>query len=93
MGPSHNQMFRDLVAYLSAPSLKIEYATEALKEWILHRRSKGDTLFEVSIGLAELEEQVGWLVLHAFVILELMELDPTTYDDSIRMGKAIYAYS
>ena len=59
MAPNSYQMFRDLVAYLSSPSLKLEYATEALKEWILHRRSKGDTLFEVSIGLAELEEQVS----------------------------------
>ena len=59
MAPNSNQMFRDLVAYLSSPSLQLEYATEALKEWILHRRSKGDTLFEVSIGLAELEEQVS----------------------------------
>jgi hypothetical protein len=55
-----NQMNRDLVAYLSAPSVRIDYAIEALKEWILYRRSKGDTLFEVSIGLAELEEQVSY---------------------------------
>lgn len=55
-----HSMFRDLVAYLSAPSVRIDYAIEALKEYILYRRSKGDTLFEVSIGLAELEEQVSY---------------------------------
>jgi len=59
MAPNLNQMFRELVAYLSAPSVRTDYAIEALKEYILYRRSKGDSLFEVSIGLAELEEQVS----------------------------------
>jgi len=59
MAPNPNQIFRDLVAYLSAPSVRTDYAIEALKEYILYRRSKGDSLFEVSIGLAELEEQVS----------------------------------
>jgi hypothetical protein len=36
-----------------------EEATDILEEWILHRRVKGDTLFEVSVGLAELEDRVG----------------------------------
>jgi hypothetical protein len=36
-----------------------EEATDILEEWILHRRVKGDTLFEVSVGLAELEDKVG----------------------------------
>ena len=61
MAPNPNQIFRDLVAYLSAPSVRTDYAIEALKEYILYRRSKGDSLFEVSIGLAELEEQVSYL--------------------------------
>lgn len=50
---------KDLLAYLSATSTTVQYATDALEEWILYRRSKGDTLFDVSVGLVELEEKVS----------------------------------
>lgn len=50
---------KDLIGYLSSPSTTSQYATDALEEWILHRRSKGDTLFEISVGLVELEEKVS----------------------------------
>jgi len=51
--PSH------LPAYLSSPATQRDAAVDALEEWILHRRAKGDTLFEVSVGLAEIEDKVG----------------------------------
>jgi hypothetical protein len=50
---------KDLAAYLSAPSTTLDLASDALEEWILYRRTKGDTLFEISLGLAELEEKVS----------------------------------
>jgi hypothetical protein len=50
---------KELVAYLSFPSTSLDLASDALEEWILYRRSKGDTLFDVSLGLAELEEKVS----------------------------------
>ncbi|WRT70792.1 uncharacterized protein IL334_007791 [Kwoniella shivajii] len=46
-----------LLSLLSSPQSGIDSATDALEEWILHRRSKGDTLFDVSVGLAELEDR------------------------------------
>ena len=55
-----HQIPKDLIAYLSAPSTTLDTASDALEEWILHRRSKGDTLFDVSLGLAELEEKVSY---------------------------------
>jgi hypothetical protein len=48
-----------LLALLGSPQTPSSYATDALEEWILHRRSKGDTLFEISVGLAELEDRVS----------------------------------
>jgi hypothetical protein len=50
--PSH------LVPFLTSQETSAEQATDALEEWILFRRGKGDTLFEVSVGLAELEDKV-----------------------------------
>ena len=50
--PSH------LPAYLSSPATQRDAAVDALEEWILYRRAKGDTLFEVSVGLAEIESKV-----------------------------------
>ncbi len=47
------------LSYLASPSTIADSATDALEEWILNRRSKGDTLFEVSVGLAELEDRVS----------------------------------
>lgn len=58
MGPS--ALPKELVAYLSAPSTTSQYAVDALEEWILYRRSKGDTLFDVSVGLVELEQKVDF---------------------------------
>jgi hypothetical protein len=48
-----------LITFLASPQLPTEAAVDALEEWILHRRAKGDTLFEVSVGLAELEDKVS----------------------------------
>jgi len=47
-----------LVAYLANPSTSTEQGADALEEWILYRRGKNETLFEVSVGLAELEAKV-----------------------------------
>ncbi|WVQ63417.1 uncharacterized protein L199_001570 [Kwoniella botswanensis] len=46
-----------LLSHLSSAQTGTDSATDALEEWILHRRSKGDTLFDVSVGLAELEDK------------------------------------
>ena len=46
---------KELLNYLCHPRTEIPEATDALEEYIHHRRSKQDTLFELSIGLAELE--------------------------------------
>lgn len=51
--PNH---LTSLVANRDTPESLV---TDALEEWILHRRVKGDTLFEVSVGLAELESKVS----------------------------------
>lgn len=48
-----------LIQYVASPANTVESASEALEEWIITRRSKGDTLFEVSVGLAELEDRVS----------------------------------
>ncbi|WWC92401.1 uncharacterized protein L201_007358 [Kwoniella dendrophila CBS 6074] len=55
MGPS--SFPPHLLSLLSSPQSGTDSATDALEEWILHRRSKGDTLFDVSVGLAELEDR------------------------------------
>ena len=44
---------------LSSPSTPTQLAIDALEEFILYRRSKGDTLFQLSVTLAELEAKVG----------------------------------
>lgn len=49
---------KELIAYLSAASTTADHACEAVEEWILSRRSRGDTLFEISVGLVELEGKV-----------------------------------
>ena len=50
---------KELVALVSSPNTTQDQVVDALEEWILYRRNKGDTLFEVSIGLVELEEEVS----------------------------------
>ncbi|WVW80538.1 hypothetical protein I302_102523 [Kwoniella bestiolae CBS 10118] len=55
MGPS--SFPPHLLSHLSSAQTGTDSATDALEEWILHRRSKGDTLFDVSVGLAELEDK------------------------------------
>jgi hypothetical protein len=50
-----------LIQHVASQANTVESAAEALEEWILTRRSKGDTLFEVSVGLAELEDRVSRL--------------------------------
>ncbi|KAL7420865.1 hypothetical protein Q5752_004819 [Cryptotrichosporon argae] len=50
---------KELAALLAAPSTPLAYATDAVEEYILHRRAKGDTLFEVSVGLVELEDRAA----------------------------------
>lgn len=47
------------MSYLSGPQTSTPEAIDALEEYILHRRTKGDTLFDVSVGLAELEDRVS----------------------------------
>ena len=47
-----------LVDFLRAPHTPFDAAVDALEEWILQRRAKNVTLFEVSVGLAELEDRV-----------------------------------
>jgi len=51
-----------LVQYLVSPQTTEARAVDALEEWILTRRAKGETLFEISVGLAELEDKVKPLV-------------------------------
>ncbi|RXK41920.1 hypothetical protein M231_00641 [Tremella mesenterica] len=46
-----------LLALIGSPQTSSEQAVDGIEEWILHRRSKGDTLFDVSVGLAELEDR------------------------------------
>lgn len=48
----------DLVKFLCSGAISLDQAVDALDEYIQYRRSKGDTLFEVSVGLAELEANV-----------------------------------
>ncbi|WVF67778.1 hypothetical protein IAT40_002539 [Kwoniella sp. CBS 6097] len=55
MGPS--SFPPHLLSHLSSGQTGTDSATDALEEWILHRRAKGDTLFDVSVGLAELEDR------------------------------------
>ena len=52
-----------LISSLASPQTSADQAADALEEWILYRRAKGDTLFEVSVGLAELEDRVGVVLL------------------------------
>lgn len=52
---------KDLLSLVASPSTSHDQIVDALEEWILYRRNKGDTLFEVSIGLVELEESVSQL--------------------------------
>ena len=47
-----------LVSFFTSTQLSLDQASDALEEWISYRRSKGDTLFQVSVGLAELENRV-----------------------------------
>ena len=47
-----------LLSHLASPQVSLDQASDALEEWISYRRSKGDTLFHVSVGLAELEDKV-----------------------------------
>lgn len=49
---------KELISYLSASSTTSAFACDALEEWILYRRSRGDTLFDVSVALIDLEEKV-----------------------------------
>jgi hypothetical protein len=50
---------KELLSLVAAQSTSQEQVVDALEEWILYRRSKGDTLFQVSLGLAEIEGSVG----------------------------------
>lgn len=61
-----------LIQYIGSAQISHWQAAEALEEWIWQRRNKGDTLFEVSVGLLDLEDRVrfGWWV-------ELMSGTPT----------------
>ncbi|ORY31294.1 hypothetical protein BCR39DRAFT_527314 [Naematelia encephala] len=58
--PSH------LVPFLSSPQTPFDAVVDALEEWISVRRTKGDTLFEVSVGLAELEDRTPPHLARAF---------------------------
>ncbi|WVQ86161.1 hypothetical protein IAT38_008329 [Cryptococcus sp. DSM 104549] len=62
----HATIPAQLLALLSSAQIGTAYATDALEEWILHRRVKGDTLFDVSVGLAELEDRTPPHLTYAF---------------------------
>lgn len=47
-----------LIQYIASPQTSQYHAAEALEEWIWQRRAKGDSLFEVSVGLLDLEDRV-----------------------------------
>lgn len=50
-----------LVPLLSDPTTPPDLAIDALEEYILSRRAKGDSLFQLSLALAELEASVGFV--------------------------------
>lgn len=56
MGPS--TVPKELVSLITSPSTSYDQIVDAVEEWIISRRSKGETLFEVSVGLVELEDRV-----------------------------------
>nr|ODN95966.1 hypothetical protein L204_03657 [Cryptococcus depauperatus CBS 7855] len=62
----HSTIPPHLITLLSSAQTDINYATDGLEEWIIHRRSKGDTLFDVSVGLAELEDKIPPHLTYAF---------------------------
>lgn len=72
-----------LVANRDTPETLV---TDALEEWILHRRSKGDTLFEVSVGLAELESKSPPYLSRAFDRARYVANVPPPSDLSPPMG-------
>lgn len=56
-----------LIQYIASPQTSQYHAAEALEEWIWQRRSKGDSLFEVSVGLLDLEDRVRRMLCHTNV--------------------------
>ena len=66
MAPGNSTIPQHLLDHLRSPQTSFDSAVDALEEWILHRRSKGDTLFEVSVGLAELEDRTPPSACRAF---------------------------
>ncbi|WVQ70764.1 hypothetical protein IAR50_000286 [Cryptococcus sp. DSM 104548] len=62
----HTTIPPNLIALLSSPQTPTSYATDALEEWILHRRTKGDDLFDTSVGLVELEDRTPPHLTYAF---------------------------
>lgn len=50
---------RELAAVLSSPHTTQGQAADALEEHIIYRRSKGDTLHDVSASLSLMEGKVG----------------------------------
>lgn len=50
---------RELVAALSGPQTTLDQASDVIEEHILHRRAKGDSLYQVSRNLGDLEARVS----------------------------------
>lgn len=49
---------RELVGLLSSPHTTLSQAADAIEEHIIHRRSKGDSLNDVSASLSLIEGKV-----------------------------------
>ncbi len=52
---------KDVVAALKAPTTTPAIATDALVEFIGGRRAKGITLFQISVDLMEMLQEVGFV--------------------------------
>ncbi|KAK8850617.1 hypothetical protein IAR55_004536 [Kwoniella newhampshirensis] len=82
----HSTIPPHLVTLLSSAQIGTDYATDVLEEWIAHRRTKGDTLFDVSVGLAELEDRTPPHLAYAFDRARYMTNVPQPSDLTPPMG-------
>jgi hypothetical protein len=56
MGP--RPIPRELLALIASAGNDLERAADFIEEYIIHRRNKGDSLYDVSNSLVELEAKV-----------------------------------
>ncbi|WWD20796.1 hypothetical protein CI109_105273 [Kwoniella shandongensis] len=82
----HSTIPPHLLSLLASPQIGTDYATDVLEEWIAHRRTKGDTLFDVSVGLAELEDRTPPHLAYAFDRARYMTNVPQPSDLTPPMG-------